>query len=140
MAWIASNLVFGVGLTTLLYYIQRAIFRRRTTKLPGPPAQRWLFGISQQLFEADDMAVLHEEWVHKYGPVLSMPGFFGATRVLLCDPKAVAHFYAREATTYRRETYTKNLVELMFGKGLLSADGHDHKRLGFYLMRKELIK
>ncbi|KIJ28906.1 hypothetical protein M422DRAFT_215237 [Sphaerobolus stellatus SS14] len=128
MAWTANNLVFGVGLATLLYYVQRTIFRRQTTKLPGPPAQSWLFGLSQLFFEADDIAVLQEEWVRKYGPVLDLPGFFGARRVLLCDPKAAAHFYARETTTYRMEAFSKRFVELLFGKGLLSADGHNHKR------------
>lgn len=97
-------------LCSLLWQWSRFL-RLKSTRLSGPPAQSWLFGVSKNLFEASDAALLLEEWGEKYGPVYRIPLALGSSRVVLCDPKAVAHFYARESINFRRRTAGRILVE-----------------------------
>ncbi|KAH7906851.1 cytochrome P450, partial [Hygrophoropsis aurantiaca] len=50
------------------------------------------------------------------------------TRVILYDPKAIAHFYARETYTYVLSPLSRNMIETITGRGLLWSQGDSHKR------------
>ena len=99
-----------VLLWSLLWQVSRFL-RPRTTKLSGPSSESWIFGQSKALFEADDTALLYEDWAQKYGPVYRIPLSLGSSRIVLCDPRAVAHFYARESTGFRMKTANRILIE-----------------------------
>ena len=58
-----------------------------------------------------DSGAIYEEWMDTYGPVFQVPIAMGSRRTVLCDPKAIAHFYAREVTVYVKPGFTKNAVE-----------------------------
>jgi hypothetical protein len=98
-------------LCSLLWQWSRFKLRLKSTTLSGPPAQSWLFGVSRDLFEAADSALLKEEWAGKYGSVYRIPLALGSSRVELCDPKAVAYFYARESTGFKRGEAGRILIE-----------------------------
>lgn len=85
----------------------------KSTRLSGPPSESWIFGLSKKLFESKDPALLLEEWAEKYGSVFRIPLALGSSRVVLCDPKAVAHFYARESTGFRMNAASKILIETL---------------------------
>ena len=82
-----------------------------STRLRGPPSESWIFGVSRKLFEMDDSALLLEAWAEKYGPVFRIPVALGSSRVIICDPKAAAHFYARESTGFRMLSVSKIFIE-----------------------------
>ncbi|KAF8587462.1 cytochrome P450 [Ramaria rubella] len=99
-----------------------------STKLLGPPSESWIFGVSKKVFEAKDSALLFEEWAEQYGSVFRIPEALGSSRIILCDPKAIAYFYTTGATSFKRRTLSKLVIERLFGQGLLSAEGDSHKR------------
>ncbi|KAJ6544347.1 cytochrome P450 [Mycena capillaripes] len=83
-----------------------------TTALPSPPRS-----LSQS--SVDSLAAA-------YGPVFQVPTGLLSKKIILCDPTAIAHFYANAPAVYHltdpiRES-TKNLV----GRGLIWADGEHH--------------
>ena len=90
-----------------VYKITRA--RARTTKLAGPPAKSWLFGVSKEVFDGDN-GELYESWANTYGPVFQVPGPLGDRRTVITDPKAVAHYFAK-SYTYIRNSFGRKLVE-----------------------------
>ncbi|KIJ57883.1 hypothetical protein HYDPIDRAFT_120221 [Hydnomerulius pinastri MD-312] len=61
--------------------------------------------------ESDDAGAMYEAWAEEYGVVYEVPSTLGKTRVVLCDPKAIAHFYARETRTYIQTPVTKAALE-----------------------------
>ncbi|PBK82650.1 cytochrome P450 [Armillaria gallica] len=90
-----------------------------TTKLRGPLSQSRLFGLHRVIHDAGYSGLLYEQWASEYGSVFSLPGFLGLEKLVLCDPKAVAHLYANEGFGY---------VKTMFGRSMLWAEGELHRR------------
>ncbi|SJL01048.1 uncharacterized protein ARMOST_04364 [Armillaria ostoyae] len=76
----------------------------------------------------EDRALLTERWASEYGPVFCFPGLLGEQRLVLCDPKAVAHFYGKGGVGYIKTPITRMFIEILFGKNLLSTDGEIHRR------------
>ncbi|KAJ7600586.1 cytochrome P450, partial [Mycena floridula] len=59
----------------------------------------------------------------EYGPVFAVPWTLGTTRIIVTDPKAVAHFYARETYVYVQNSLSRVAIANLFGKGILWAEG-----------------
>lgn len=85
--------------------------RLRTTKLRGPPSESFLYGIGSRIFDSKNPGDIYEAWAREYGPVFEVPSTLGSRRVVLCDPKAIAHFYAKETWTYIQTPTSKKLLE-----------------------------
>ncbi|KAF8173882.1 cytochrome P450 [Mycena galopus ATCC 62051] len=97
-------------------------------KLNGPPSESLIFGLNRRLARAPDSGVLIQEWAAQYGPVFEMPTAFRGRKIVLCDPKAVNHFYSMERTIYVKSEMVRAVIANLFGRGLLWAEGDSHKR------------
>ncbi|KAG2147464.1 cytochrome P450 [Suillus bovinus] len=103
-------------------------WRFKTTQLPGPPRTSLIYGVSHDLAASHDSAAMYERWATEYGVTYMIPSVLGQTRVVLCDPRAIAHFYARETWTYVQTPLSLAILESSIGKGLLWSQGEAHKR------------
>ncbi|EIW75879.1 cytochrome P450 [Coniophora puteana RWD-64-598 SS2] len=113
----------------ILLRLARAAKRRFTaTKLRGPPSENWFFGVGDEVLRAPDSSALYEEWEQAYGSVYQIPSTLGTHRVVLCDPRAISHFYAKDTTTYVRTPGALFMIEELAGRNLLWAQGDAHKR------------
>ncbi|KAH0826753.1 cytochrome P450 [Lanmaoa asiatica] len=119
---------------TVLRWFRTSRGQLRTTQLRGPPSDSFLYGVGKRILDAEDSSAVYEAWAREYGPVYAVPSTLGNRRIVLCDPKAITHFYSKETWTYIQTPFIKKAVA-MFGKGLLWADGEDHKRYFHHLTR-----
>ncbi|KAG1742288.1 cytochrome P450 [Suillus paluster] len=103
-------------------------WRLKTTQLRGPPRSSIVYGVSNDLVSSTDTAAMYERWADEYGVVYMIPSVLGQTKIVLCDPKAIAHFYARETWTYVQTPLASVLLETSIGRGLLWAHGESHRR------------
>lgn len=102
-------LAFAAG-SWLLYRVVTIVrARARTTKLQGPPAKSWLFGVSKEVFDGDSGA-LYENWAQTYGSVFQVPGPLGDRRTVLMDPKAIAHYFSK-ANTFVKLSFARKFSE-----------------------------
>lgn len=92
------------------------------TPLAGPPSTSLLFGVTKTIADmqetgefCEDAGKLFEEWAEKYGPVYRIPAAFGFEKVVLCDPKAIQHFYSRETTGYVHTTMMNRAIAILVG-------------------------
>ena len=100
---------------TLIRLVRTAHRRARTTRLNGPPSKSLVLGFPE-FFSASstpDGPDIYEAWAEEYGAVYQVPSVLGTTRIVLCDPKAIAHFYARETTTYVLTPLGKFMVGIL---------------------------
>ncbi|KAG1781413.1 cytochrome P450 [Suillus placidus] len=88
----------------------------------------WLFGFAKTLLDSTATTELYKQWATEYGPVFKVPGVFGQSKVILWDPKAISHFFARDTWLYNQTPFTKIAVRSTVGRGMLWADGESHKR------------
>ncbi len=110
---IADATVFAVFSWIVLKAIL-TLRRTGTTRLRGPRNISIIFGFYRYIQEQDNPGILYAKWVEEYGPAFAVAGPFGSQRIMICDPKANAHFYARETYGYVQtnlaHTFIENLV------------------------------
>ncbi|KAJ7580698.1 cytochrome P450 [Mycena floridula] len=124
-------LALGVSSWILFKVIQRLIQNSYATPLPGPTKNpSFLYGYQLETFAFDQAktAALYENWAAEYGSVYSVPWMLGGKRIVLMDPKAIAHFYARGEAGYTQAPAARTFIARMFGNGLLTAEGDVHRR------------
>lgn len=132
----------------LSYKVIQRLRRRRSTPLAGPPNPSFIFGVDRLIRDELTPGLTYEQWAEKYGPVYRVPASFGYTRIVLCESKAVQHFYSRETFGYQQTELFKRLTEnivrvtyswhirdhiwecalLQVGRGILWAEAEDHRR------------
>ncbi|KAI6103762.1 cytochrome P450 [Pisolithus croceorrhizus] len=125
---VVSLIAGAAGVFALRSALRAARRRLKTTSLRGPAGTHPIFGASKDLFETPDTGEIFETWAEEYGAAYEVPTSFGGNKIMLCDPRALAHFYARETWTYVHTDSTRVFLERGFGKGILWAHGEDHKR------------
>ena len=92
---------------TLLRWFRTSRQRLRTTQLQGPPSESFIYGVGRRILDSDDSGSIYEAWAKEYGPVYVVPWSLWKEKVVLCDPKAIAHFYAKGTWTYVQSTMVK---------------------------------
>ncbi|KIO07015.1 hypothetical protein M404DRAFT_24140, partial [Pisolithus tinctorius Marx 270] len=100
----------------------------KTTKLRGPPRTDLIYGASKRIFESPDAGAIYEVWAKEYGVVFEVPTTLGGAKIMLTDPRALAHYYARETWTYVQTESARFFLQRHFGRGILWSQGEDHKR------------
>ncbi|KAF8890478.1 cytochrome P450 [Infundibulicybe gibba] len=124
---ITSATLVSFSLLTL-WAIKRIRRRSRTTTLNGPPSPNRLFGFGIELFRVKDPASLFVKWEQEYGPVYQVPTFLGVNEVVICDPKAIAHFYSKDTYAYQQLSSIRFYIGQFFGPGIMWAEADNHKR------------
>jgi hypothetical protein len=114
----AINAVCAIAAFYILLKATQATRRRlKITSLCGPPNPSFLYGVGKTLRESPDQGALFEKWAEEYGVVYEIPSTLGVRRIVLCDPKAIAHFSTRETWTYISTPLGRALVENMVSLG-----------------------
>ena len=66
------------------------------------------------LLALPDVGAQYEKWAEEYGGVYEVPTVLGGRKIILCDPKAIAHFFGGGPSTYILTPFgriaTENLV------------------------------
>ncbi|KAG1877707.1 cytochrome P450 [Suillus subalutaceus] len=117
-----------VALWALVKVLRAFRWRLKTTQLRGPPRTSFIYGVSHDLVASQDSGGMYERWATEYGVAYMIPSVFGQTKTVLCDPRAIAHFYARETWTYVHTPLSLRALESFIGRGLLWSQGEDHRR------------
>jgi len=97
-----------IALIAIHLYLHRS--RRCTPKLRGPPRGSWLFGATQALFESSDPGIVYGNWEKKHGSVYEIPSSMGSRILVLADPKAIAHLFAKDTSTYYKPQWIKTFI------------------------------
>ena len=84
----------------LLRWLRTSRRHLRTTQLRGPPSESFLYGVGKRVLDAQNLGAIYETWAQEYGPVYAIPWTLGNKKIVLNDPKAIAHFYAKDTWTY----------------------------------------
>ncbi|KIL58929.1 hypothetical protein M378DRAFT_170017 [Amanita muscaria Koide BX008] len=121
-----SILLDSLVIITVSLAVAKLVLNRRSSLLAtlgGPRSNNLFFG---RLL--DDPLTAMDQWVSEYGHVFKVPTGLGASRIVISDPKAVAHIYANDSFGYLRLASGKTFTRTFFGHSMISADGEDHRR------------
>ncbi|KAI0072596.1 cytochrome P450 [Panus rudis PR-1116 ss-1] len=121
-----------VALAAIAFFmlrITRQLLKRSPVdNLPGPPRKTFLYGNVTQIFGNRFAFDYHREVIYKYGPVAKIYGFLGAPPLIyVFDPKALQHIVVKDQYIYEASSRFLQLNRVLFGEGLLSSTGEQHK-------------
>ncbi|KAG1840185.1 cytochrome P450 [Suillus subalutaceus] len=122
-----STTCVSVLILVFIYLLQAYRQRKRTTRVRGPQSPSWLFGFAKTVNSAAIITELYEHWAKEYGLVYKVPHVLGLSRVILWDPKAISHFFARDTWLYNQTPFNKLAIQTTVGRGVLWADDEDHR-------------
>ncbi|KAI0070430.1 cytochrome P450 [Panus rudis PR-1116 ss-1] len=96
--------------------------------LPGPKRKSFLFGNITQIFGTRFAWDFHREIIYKYGPVSKIHGLLGQPSLLyVFDPKALYSIIVKDQYVYEETPIFLNFNRIVFGEGLLSSLGEQHR-------------
>ncbi|KAH9935763.1 cytochrome P450 [Fomitopsis serialis] len=95
--------------------------------LPGPPADSLWTGNMHQFFDRRGLD-FHERLAQDYGPVVKMHGPFWRRMLYLFDPKALQHVIVKQQAIFEEGRNFIDANLLVFGPGLLSTVGEQHRK------------
>ncbi|KAH9838240.1 cytochrome P450 monooxygenase [Rhodofomes roseus] len=114
--------------TYLVWWIcRRLITRSPLDNIPGPPPASFLTGHLPAYFDRHGTD-FQRQIAHKYGPVVKMQGMFGQSLLYVYDPRALHTMVIKEQSVYDEEELFVKANVLIFGPGLLSVLGEQHKK------------
>lgn len=106
MSWFITA-IFGATLVFVVHQTLSAIRHSKTPRLLGPRSESIIFGVTKKIANAADAGVVFEHWANEYGPVYQIPGSLGTKRIVVCDPKAIAHTFAFDSWRYEHNPIAK---------------------------------
>ncbi|KAJ3921771.1 cytochrome P450, partial [Lentinula edodes] len=83
-------------------------------------------GNSSQIFDLKNGWEFHEMLATEYGPTAQITGFLGRKQLYTFDPKAMHHILVKDGALFQPHRIESG--PLLFGKGLLSTIGEQHRK------------
>ncbi|KAJ7158153.1 cytochrome P450 [Mycena filopes] len=117
-------------LLVIAFYGVRPILRRLHSALdgiPGPPSKSAITGNLPQFHDPDDWE-FQRRLEEDYGRVVKIHGFFGDRQLFVFDPLALHHILVKEQHVYEEMPKFLCLDLLLFGRGIFSTSGDDHRK------------
>ncbi|KAJ7125406.1 cytochrome P450 [Mycena epipterygia] len=110
---------------TCCYAIYRRVTRISVAGIPGPEPSSWLLGNMPEL-SGGQVGEAEFKWQERYGGVVKIKAPLGEDRLLVTDPKALQYIYQTSGYRFHKQPERIELTRLI--RGILWADGNDHKR------------
>ncbi|KAJ7701729.1 cytochrome P450 [Mycena metata] len=114
----------------LAFYGIRSILRRIFSTLdsvPGPASKSIITGNLSQFHDLDDWG-FQQELEENYGRVVKLHGFLGDRHLFVFDPVALHHILVKDQDVYEEMPKFLCLDLLVFGRGIFSTMGDDHRK------------
>ncbi|KAJ2915623.1 hypothetical protein MD484_g4784, partial [Candolleomyces efflorescens] len=103
------------------------VFAHPLDCIPGPPSPSFVKGNLGQLLSADSRG-FHRTLSETYGGVAKTFGLFKERTLFIHDPKALHHIFVKDQHIYEETTAFIAGNKAVFGDGLLSTLGDQHRK------------
>ncbi|KAJ7436989.1 cytochrome P450 [Mycena galericulata] len=121
--------IFAVCLLTCaIIWTIRSLSANLIHLIPGPKSPSWLYGNMPELLLGEEYGVHEFKWQATYGPVYSIKGCFGESRLMISDPSAIQ--YILNSGTFVLGPSHQKITKLLLGHGnILLTRGDAQRRL-----------
>ena len=105
------SLSFVVVIVKLIQFVLDQVRSSRLHRLKGPSNNNLLFGRLPEVLASKDSGAVYQSWAEEYGAVYQIPAQLGGRHIIICDPKAIAHFHSKDTFTYHALPFSKKFVK-----------------------------
>ncbi|KAF8183391.1 cytochrome P450 [Pholiota molesta] len=106
-------------------FLKVRLSNRTLNNIPGPPAKSIWTGSFNDFFNRDGWAY-QKEIAEKYGAVVKIKAVLGKNVLFVYDSKALHYILVKEHHLYAKSNLAGN--KILFGEGLLSTHGDQHRK------------
>ncbi|KAF8141145.1 cytochrome P450 [Boletus edulis] len=111
----------------LVYVLFRCSTRPSLSRIRGPKSPSFALGNLLELFQRP-VGQADFEWQSLYGNIIRFKTVFGGDQLLVADPKALQWIFNASAYRYPKQPNLRVISRMINGRGVVWADGDDHKR------------
>ncbi|KAJ7137420.1 cytochrome P450 [Mycena crocata] len=125
-----TNVTLALVLILLGCWVIHAVLRRVFSPLdniPGPPRKSILTGNLTQYHDPDGWE-FHGDLEENWGQVAKIHGLLGDKQLYVFDPAALHSILVKDDQLYDQRVEVLSMNTLLFGKGILSTAGADHRK------------
>nr|GAT60440.1 cytochrome P450 [Mycena chlorophos] len=117
-----------ISLAAFVVRRRSATARRLINSIPGPKPTSWIYGSLVDLFITNEYGENEFKWQDTYGPVYTLKGCFGETRLMISDPATVK--FVLNSPAFVSGATQQKAANALFGYGsVFMAQGTTHKYL-----------
>uniref|UniRef100_A0A8H7Y036 Cytochrome P450 n=1 Tax=Psilocybe cubensis TaxID=181762 RepID=A0A8H7Y036_PSICU len=117
---------FGIAWATW-NFIKSRTYRSVLKNIPGPPAGSWISGSLKQMMNPKAWD-FHQSLADTYGGLSRTKGVFGSDELYVYDPKAMHHILVKDQYIYEETDAFIASNKMIFGAGIFTTLGDDHRR------------
>lgn len=117
----------GFVALTIVYGVYRRYSHISLADVPGPESPSFITGNLKELYQGQ-AAEADFKWQAQYGNVVRFKGSFGNNQLMISDPAALQYIFANKGYRFPKPPERRILTKMLNGKGILWAEGDDHKR------------
>ncbi|KAH9941744.1 cytochrome P450 [Epithele typhae] len=96
------------------------------SRVRGPEKEHWLTGNLHNLFK--DSYDYTCQLIKDYGGVIKIYGVLGSEQLFVSDPRALHQVVVKDQDIYHETEMFLKTNQLLFGEGLISTDGEQHRK------------
>ncbi|KAG6867970.1 hypothetical protein C0993_008931 [Termitomyces sp. T159_Od127] len=116
-------------LVVFVWGLRRYLSKRDIDNIPGPEPESFFKGNMAQMFNTSSAGWNFNSMIsERYGRVARVWGLFGSKYLEIYDPKALHHILVKDQVIYEETSSFFASNAIMFGQGLLSTQGEQHKK------------
>ncbi|KZT30166.1 cytochrome P450 [Neolentinus lepideus HHB14362 ss-1] len=109
------------------YRLRHSLIRGPLHNIAGPPSASLFTGNLKQIFDSNGWA-FHRSLLEQYGSVARVSDFLGVPRLFVSDPLALYHIVIKDQPIYDELQQFYRITYLLFGEGLIAAEGEEHRK------------
>ncbi|KAG1737830.1 cytochrome P450 [Suillus paluster] len=117
----------GFAALVIVYGVYRRYTRISLTDVPGPDSASFIMGNMKELYQGQ-AAEADFKWQAQYGNVIRFKSAFGEDQLMISDPAALQYIFVKSGYRFPKQCDRRVLSQMINGKGIIWADGDDHKR------------
>ncbi|KAG1751043.1 cytochrome P450 [Suillus lakei] len=117
----------GFGALVIAYEVYRRYSHISLVDIPGPESASFFMGHLKEIYQGQ-AAEADFKWQAQYGNIVRFKGCLGEDQLMISDPAALQYICAKSGYRFSQPPDRRVLSEMINGKGIIWADGDDHKR------------
>ncbi|ETW83998.1 cytochrome P450 monooxygenase 54 [Heterobasidion irregulare TC 32-1] len=123
----AAGLFAACGTALVWKLVVRWVKQAPLRNIPGPPSKSLWSGNMGEVFDLRGWK-FHADIAAKYGRIVKLNGILGDAFLYVSDTRALYQILIKDQYTFEEPSEVIEMNKLVFGPGLVSALGEDHKR------------
>ncbi|KAJ2915637.1 hypothetical protein MD484_g4757, partial [Candolleomyces efflorescens] len=129
LSQMSTYLLVSLGTWFVWRISKRLLYKNPISLIPGPvPSSWWAGDLLNLVAPGASPREWHDNVISRYPGIFKFTAFFGQHTLFIYDPKALHHIVVKDQNIYEEDSEFIRVNKAVFGLGLLSTLGDQHRK------------